>query len=395
MSIQHPNPDAMGFGVYVHWPFCAAKCPYCDFNSHVRVGGIDDSWFVEAYRTDIERTRQRIGPRQVTSIFFGGGTPSMMAATTLNEILAAIDKAWSIAPDAEITLEANPTSVETGRFHAYRKSGVNRLSLGIQALNDTDLEALGRRHSALEARQALDIALATFGRVSFDLIYARPRQSEKSWEKELLSAIALGPQHLSLYQLTIEEGTPFARRHSAGMLHIPPPKLADALFCLTQNITENHGLPAYEISNHAARGEESRHNLLYWRYGEYAGIGPGAHGRLIVDGQRRATTSEALPERWRDRTLDTGTGVTTDTALTRQEQADELLLMGLRTSEGINLDRLAKIGGVRPSPQTIQMLEDSGHLEHLPNQNRIRCTPRGRIILNALILELAANAIPA
>ena len=268
------NPDAAGFGVYVHWPFCASKCPYCDFNSHVRHGGVDQEAFLAGYLAELRAARDQLGPRTVSSIFFGGGTPSLMAGRTAAAILDEIARVWQVNETAEITLEANPTSVEADRFEAYRQAGINRVSLGVQALNDNDLRALGRLHSVAEARRAIDIAATTFTRHSFDLIYARPGQTAAAWERELDQAIAIGTRHMSLYQLTIEPGTPFADLYDKGRLAIPPPPLADDLFTVTRSITAAHDLPAYETSNHARPGEESRHNLLYWRYGEYVGIGP-------------------------------------------------------------------------------------------------------------------------
>ena len=284
--------DDAGFGVYVHWPFCASKCPYCDFNSHVRAGGIDEARFLRAYLRELQHWAALAPGRTVASIFFGGGTPSLMSAGTVGAILDAIGRLWAVEPGAEITLEANPSSVEAARFRGYRAAGVNRVSLGVQSLDDAELRALGRLHTAAEARAAIDVARSTFERFSFDLIYARPGQTLDAWRAELGQALALAGQHLSLYQLTIEPDTPFAALHARGKLIVPDGEAASALYEVTQEMTERAGLPAYEISNHAAPGEECRHNLLYWRYGEYAGIGPGAHGRVVVDGVRRATSTE-------------------------------------------------------------------------------------------------------
>lgn len=282
----------------MHWPFCASKCPYCDFNSHVRAGGIDETRFLAAFLKELEHWAV-LGPgRSVTSIFFGGGTPSLMSTNTVGAILDAIARHWGVERGAEITLEANPSSVEAGRFRGYRAAGVNRVSLGVQSLDDMQLRALGRMHTSAEARAAIDIAAGTFERFSFDLIYARPGQSIDAWRAELGQALDLAGKHLSLYQLTIEQGTPFAALHARGKLVVPDGDAASALYEVTQEMTERAGLPAYEISNHAAPGEESRHNLTYWRYGEYAGIGPGAHGRVVVDGVRRATSTERNPEGW-------------------------------------------------------------------------------------------------
>ena len=302
-------PAADAFGVYIHWPFCAQKCPYCDFNSHVRFGGIDEARFLAAYLAELDRTRALLGPRAAQSIFFGGGTPSLMAPATVAAILDRIGELWSIAPDAEITLEANPGSVEAERFRGYAKAGVTRVSLGVQSLDDAVLKSLGRIHSVAEAKAAIEIAHDNFDRVSFDLIYARPGQTVAAWRAELNEALALAAGHLSLYQLTIEPETPFAALHAAGKLVPPDADAALALYDVTQELTGAAGLPAYEISNHAVPGEESRHNLLYWRYGEYAGCGPGAHGRLVLDGVRHATSAERVPERWLERVEREGSGL--------------------------------------------------------------------------------------
>ena len=366
------NPDAAGFGVYLHWPFCASKCPYCDFNSHVRIGGVDQPRYLAAFRRELSYVRQKIGPRTVSSIFIGGGTPSLMQPETVGSLLDEIARLWSVDPAAEITLEANPSSVEAERFRGYRRAGVNRVSLGIQALNDADLKRLGRLHSVAEARAAIDIASSTFERTSFDLIYARPGQSAEAWSAELREALSLVRGHLSLYQLTIEEGTPFAALHALGKLVVPDGDDASVLYDVTNELTAAHGLPAYEVSNHAAPGEESRHNLLYWRYGEYAGVGPGAHGRLIAAGERLATASERAPE-----------------------QADEALLMGLRIEEGLDLRRLALIGGVVPDEDAIAELVHTGQIVAFDGGRRIKATASGRMVLNALVLRLSSRFVPA
>ena len=382
-----------GFGVYVHWPFCASKCPYCDFNSHVRFGAVDEPRFAAAFAREIAHMAALAPGRTVTSIFLGGGTPSLMKPATVGGILDSIAKAWTVVPDAEITLEANPSSVEAERFAGYRAAGVNRVSLGVQAMNDRDLKALGRLHSAAEARRAIDIAAATFERFSFDLIYARPSQTPETWRAELTEALALVRDHLSLYQLTIEEGTPFAGLHRAGKLAVPDPDLADTLYEITQELTEAAGVPAYEISNHARPGAESRHNLTYWRYGEYAGIGPGAHGRLIVDGVRRTMATERQPEAWLDAVERSGNGLVECNVLSRAEQADELLLMGLRLAEGIDVDRLAAVGGVRPAIPAIERLEGLGLIRR-PIPGRLIATRAGRFVLNELVLQLSASFEP-
>ncbi|MCL4766760.1 MAG: coproporphyrinogen III oxidase [Hyphomicrobiaceae bacterium] len=386
------NPDEAGFGVYIHWPFCASKCPYCDFNSHVRIGGIDEPRYLAAFRRELGTTRERIGPRTVTSVFIGGGTPSLMQPATVGGILDDIGRLWSLAPDAEVTLEANPSSVEARRFRGYRAAGVDRVSLGVQALRDPDLKALGRLHSVAEAKAAIAVASSTFARFSFDLIYARAGQSVAAWREELGEALELSGGHLSLYQLTIEEGTPFAALHAAGKLRVPDGDLASELYELTNALTAAHGLPAYEISNHAAPGQESRHNLLYWRYGEYAGIGPGAHGRLVAGHERLATVSERAPERWLAAVEQQGDGLLSAEPLSRQEQADEALLMGLRLAEGLDLGRLERIGSVLPGRGAIEELVARDQLAVLSDAGRrIRATPAGRMVLNELVLRLSAS----
>jgi oxygen-independent coproporphyrinogen-3 oxidase len=384
-------PDGPGFGVYVHWPFCAQKCPYCDFNSHVRFGGIDEARFRAAFLRELEHTAQKTGPRAVSSIFFGGGTPSLMSAETVGAILDRIGAMWSVDPAAEITLEANPGSVEAGRFRGYRAAGVNRVSLGVQSLRDDILKSLGRIHSVAEAKAAIEIARSTFDRFSFDLIYARPGQTLDEWRRELREALALAGGHLSLYQLTIEPDTPFAALHAAGKLIVPGDDAALDLYETTQELTASAGLPAYEISNHAVRGEESRHNLLYWRYGEYAGCGPGAHGRLKLDGTRHATSTERNPERWLERVEESGNGIIEATPLAPAEEADEMLLMGLRLGEGVDLDCLQAIGGARPSPGALAALTQQRLIESVHGTQRIRATGNGRFILNEIVLRLAMS----
>jgi putative oxygen-independent coproporphyrinogen III oxidase len=386
--------DAGGFGIYVHWPFCASKCPYCDFNSHVRAGGIDEARFLAAYLAELAHWAQLAPGRKVGSIFFGGGTPSLMSAATVAAILEAIGRNWSIDAGAEITLEANPSSVEAGRFRAYRAAGVNRVSLGVQSLVDADLRTLGRLHTVAEALAAIVVAQATFDRTSFDLIYARPGQTLQAWQDELTRALALAGRHLSLYQLTIEAGTPFADLHARGRLRVPDSALAHDFYELTQELTEAAGLPAYEVSNHAAPGEECRHNLLYWRYGEYAGIGPGAHGRIVVAGSRRATTTERQPERWLAAVEAAGHGMSDCTLLSRSEQADEALLMGLRLSEGLDLARFASLSGLQPRADVVRALSDAGLIE-CPDRGRLRATRSGRIVLNEVVLRLACGLEPA
>jgi len=377
-----------GFGVYVHWPFCLSKCPYCDFNSHVRHTGIDEARYVRAFAAEIAATAARTGPRTVTTIFMGGGTPSLMQPATVGAILDTVGKHWTVAPDVEVTLEANPTSVEATRFAGYRAAGINRVSLGVQALDDISLKELGRLHTAQEALDAVKIARNAFDRYSFDLIYARPGQTVAAWRTELLRAIDEAAEHLSLYQLTIEQDTPFAALHKAGKLVIPDDDNARALYDVTQEITEARGLPSYEISNHARAGAECRHNMVYWRYHEYAGVGPGAHGRLVIDGARHATSTERRPESWLMRVEASGHGVTTDELLTRVEQADEYLLMGLRLAEGIDPARYAAFSGHPLDESRIAALSGEGLIEKA--DGRLRVTRAGFPILDAVVADLAA-----
>ncbi len=378
-----------GFGVYVHWPFCAAKCPYCDFNSHVRHTPVDQPRYVEAFRREIAFTRQRTGPREVTSIFVGGGTPSLMQPSTVANILDAIADAWSLDADAEITLEANPSSVEAERFRGYRDAGVNRVSLGVQALNDRDLQFLGRLHGVAEALSAIELARATFPRLSFDLIYARPNQDVTAWISELETAIGLAADHLSLYQLTIERGTPFFELHRTGKLVVPDGELSADLYAATQEVTAAHGLPAYEVSNHARPGAESRHNLTYWRYGDYAGLGAGAHGRLSIAGDRIGTANLHRPEDWLNRVEAAGYGIETEERLDREAQADELMLMGLRLREGMDLARWRRLAGRSLTPDREAHLIEHGLVERL-GEDRLRCTPAGMLVLDAVVADLAA-----
>ncbi len=384
----HPTTDA-GFAVYVHWPFCMAKCPYCDFNSHVRREPPDQARYVAAFTAEI-RHQARLAPgRIVSSVFFGGGTPSLMDPATVGAVLDAIGREWNIDPRVEVTLEANPTSVEATRFAGYRAAGVNRVSLGVQALDDADLKALGRMHSVAEAMAAVTIAQKHFDRSSFDLIYARPGQSAKGWAAELELAISHAAEHLSLYQLTIEPGTPFHALHKAGKLKTPDPELGAELYDVTQEICGRHNMPAYEISNHARAGAECRHNLVYWRYGEYAGIGPGAHGRLVTGGQRHAFSTERSPELWLTAALTDGHGIIEDETLSAEAQGDEYLLMGLRLREGIDPKRFQALSGRALSQERIADLIGLGFV-HRFDTGRIAATPEGAVVLDAVVADLAA-----
>ena len=381
--------ETAAFGVYVHWPFCLSKCPYCDFNSHVRHAAIDEDRFARAFAREIETTAARVPGRQVSSIFLGGGTPSLMRPETVGAVLDAIAKHWRLDDGVEVTLEANPTSVEAARFAGYRAAGVNRVSLGVQALDDASLKQLGRLHSVREALDAVAIARKAFERYSFDLIYARPDQTADMWAAELQLAIKEAAEHLSLYQLTIEEGTPFFGLYAAGKLKTPNEATARALYDVTQEVCAHHGLPAYEISNHARKGAECRHNLVYWRGEEYAGIGPGAHGRLDINGSRHATMAEKRPEAWLMRVEANGHGVITNDVLNSAERADEFLLMGLRLVEGIDPRRYAALAGRPLNPRRIALLREEGAIV-VYGDGRLRVTQAGFPVLDAVVADLAA-----
>jgi oxygen-independent coproporphyrinogen-3 oxidase len=377
------------FAVYVHWPFCLSKCPYCDFNSHVRHSGVDEARFVRAFEAEIAATAARVPGHTVSSIFFGGGTPSLMRPASVQAILDAIALHWSVAANVEVTLEANPTSVEATRFRGYRAAGVNRVSLGVQALDDAALKELGRLHTVQEALDAVAVARSIFERYSFDLIYARPRQTSAAWGAELKRAISEAAEHLSLYQLTIEPGTPFFGLHKAGKLVIPDDDLGRDLWDVTQTTCATAGLPAYEVSNHARPGAECRHNLIYWRGHEYAGVGPGAHGRLNIEGRRYATETEKRPESWLMRVEAAGNGLIVDEKLTSTETADEFLLMGLRLAEGIDPERYTQLAGRTLDPKRVSNLRDEGAVETTAN-GRLRVTQSGFPVLDAVVADLAA-----
>ena len=387
-SQTYVGPDP-GFAVYVHWPFCLSKCPYCDFNSHVRAAPVDEARFVAAYKAELAHRAALTKGRTVGSIFIGGGTPSLMKPATVAAILDAIAAHWPVAPNAEVTLEANPTSVEATRFKGYKAAGVNRVSLGVQALNDADLKALGRLHTAAEALAAVEIAGSIFDRYSFDLIYARPNQSPQAWRAELKSALGHAADHMSLYQLTIEPDTMFERLRNAGKLVVPDADLARDLWDVTQDVMGNAGLPAYEISNHARKGAESRHNLVYWRYGEYAGVGPGAHGRIATPKGRRAQSTERHPEMWLTVVESDGHGLIEDDLLSREEQGDEFLLMGLRLAEGIEPNRFETLSGRILDPQRIASLIDEGMVEYTPH-GWLRVSAQGFPLLDMVVADLAA-----
>ena len=376
-----------GFGIYVHWPFCQAKCPYCDFNSHV-TAQIDQRRWLAAYEREIARQAARLPGRVVQTIFFGGGTPSLMAPEIVAGVLQAVRRGWPMANDPEVTLEANPTSVEAGRFAGYRDAGVTRISMGVQALDDAALRRLGRLHSAAEARAAFDVARRCFDRVSFDLIYARQDQSVAGWRAELTAALDMALDHLSLYQLTIEEGTPFAARRAAGGLRgLPPDDAAAEMFEATQELCCAAGLPAYEISNHARAGAESRHNLIYWRSGDWVGVGPGAHGRLSLPAARVATEAIAAPGDWLHR-VECDEPVEQEERLSTTEHAEEAVMMGLRLAEGVDIARLRALG-LDMNPLVINELQDQGLLAPAPG--RLIATARGRLLLNGVLRQILAG----
>jgi putative oxygen-independent coproporphyrinogen III oxidase len=389
MANHTPIPADPGFGIYVHWPFCLSKCPYCDFNSHVRSEPVDEKRFVAAITAELTHRASLTPGRVVRSIYFGGGTPSLMKASSVAAILEAIARLWQQAPQVEITLEANPSSVEAGRFRDYKSAGVNRVSIGVQSFNDTDLKMLGRLHTAAEAIAALDVATSTFERYSFDLIYARPQQSVEAWRKELKAALGRGSDHLSLYQLTIEPDTIFERLNFAGKLIMPDADTGRAFWDTTQELTAAAGMPPYEVSNHARPGAESRHNLIYWRYGEYVGVGPGAHGRIVMPKGRRAQATERHPEMWLTVVEADGQALVEDELLSSEEQGDEFLLMGLRLSEGIEPARFEAVAGRRLDPARISSLVAEGMVEVMPS-GRLRVSAEGFPVLDAVVADLAA-----
>jgi putative oxygen-independent coproporphyrinogen III oxidase len=379
---------AGGFGLYVHWPFCASKCPYCDFNSHV-ADHVDQARWARALASEIRRLGEEIPGRVLGSIFFGGGTPSLMQPETVDAVISAARAAWGFANDIEISLEANPTSVEKGRFAGFSAAGVNRLSMGIQALNDDDLRRLGRMHSVAEAQAAFDVARQQFDRVSFDLIYARQGQPHDAWRKELREALSMAVDHLSMYQLTIEPGTAFGKRAAAGKLRdLPDDDVAADMYLETQDICSAAGMESYEVSNHARPGSESRHNLIYWRQGDWAAVGPGAHGRLTLAQGRVATETPLAPRAWLEAVETQGTGESLRVFLPREEQATEYLLMSMRLREGLDEARYARLAGQPLSEAAIANLTDLGMVRR--EKGRLAATEAGRPILNALLRELAA-----
>jgi putative oxygen-independent coproporphyrinogen III oxidase len=379
--------------IYVHWPFCKAKCPYCDFNSHVRHAAVDALDFADALVCELSSFAGLAPERKVRSVYFGGGTPSLMPPAAVARVLEGLARVWHLSTDAEITLEANPTSAEAANFQGYRAAGVNRLSVGVQALDDGDLARLGRQHSVAEALAAFRLAARIFPRVSFDLIYARPSQSGADWRRELSWALDEQQGHMSLYQLTIEPGTPYHELHRRGALVVPDEDTAEALFDITQELTSSRGLVAYEVSNHALPGHECRHNLVYWRYGDYIGIGPGAHGRLrLDDGRRLALSTERHPEAWRARVAERGHGRVEELALAPGDQGLELLLMGMRLNEGIVLANYEQLAGQRLDRDVVAGLSAQGLLRHDETRGSLATTAKGRKLLNSVITALASAA---
>jgi putative oxygen-independent coproporphyrinogen III oxidase len=383
--------DDAGFGIYVHWPFCVAKCPYCDFNSHVRER-IDQARWRKALVAELDHYAADTRGRRVTSVFFGGGTPSLMAPETVGTVIERIARHWRIDDRVEITLEANPTSVDAERFAGYAGAGVNRVSLGVQALDDAELRFLGRKHSSEEALAALALARRHFKRVSFDLIYARPGQTLEAWQEELRAVVDRAGDHVSLYQLTIEPGTKFEQAHARGDFAMPDEDVASALYEATAEILGAHGLRAYEISNYARPGAECRHNLTYWRYGDYIGVGPGAHGRLTIEGEKFATRQHRAPERWLETVESSGHATRQRLALAPKERFEEMLMMGLRLSEGVSRDRVRRETGMR-----IEALIDANRAASLIeggflvlDGRSLRATPAGRQRLDAVLASLVA-----
>jgi putative oxygen-independent coproporphyrinogen III oxidase len=374
--------------VYVHWPFCRSKCPYCDFNSHVR-DGIDTARWTRALLADLDHHAALMPGHEIVSVFFGGGTPSLMPPETVAALLERVHSRWTVTPDLEVTLEANPNSAEASRFLSFASAGINRLSLGVQALDPAALRFLGRAHDRDEALAAIEYARDSFPRFSFDLIYARPDQSLKAWQRELDEALTLAGDHLSLYQLTIEPGTAFATRERLGAFVVPAEEDAAALFETTQDQLATHGLPAYEISNHARPGAECRHNLAYWRYQDYVGVGPGAHGRVTMGDVKYATRQARAPERWLAAVERAGTGTEEMAAIDRDSGVEEMLMMGLRLTEGVARARLERAAGRAAEAlfaDNLAPLIDGGFLTL--DKDRLSATAAGRQRLNAVLTAL-------
>ena len=375
-----------GFGIYIHWPFCTAKCPYCDFNSHVR-NNIDQKQWLKSYLNEINRVSKSTSSRFLDSVFFGGGTPSLIEPWVINDILNEIQKHWTTKDNFEVTLEANPGSVDAKNFKAYKSAGVNRISMGIQSLNEKDLKALGRTHTVREALSAFEIAQQNFTAVSFDLIYARQNQKLTQWEVELNQALDLGANHMSLYQLTIEQNTAFGDRYNRGLLKgLPSDDISAELYDITSDLCEDRGFSAYEVSNYAQEGSESVHNLVYWRYGDYIGIGPGAHGRLTIDGKRYATETFLSPEEWLTKVDNQGSGESRLSELSQEQQAAEMVMMGLRLNEGVSFKRFENLSGSSFSEEKLSFLKSIQLIEQ--KKGNIIATFSGRKVLNSVLAEL-------
>ncbi|MEL7211243.1 MAG: radical SAM family heme chaperone HemW [Pseudomonadota bacterium] len=375
-----------GFGLYLHWPFCQAKCPYCDFNSHVS-NDVDQRRWLKAFQSEIARYGDLTEGRVLNTIFFGGGTPSLMHPDTVAGILETARDTWTFANDIEISLEANPTSIEADKFKAFRDAGINRVSMGMQALNDADLKRLGRLHSVDDGKRAFEIARNSFDRVSFDLIYARQDQTLSAWEAELSEALSMAVDHLSLYQLTIEQGTAFGARYDRGLLRgLPDADTSADMYELTQTLCNDHGFPGYEVSNHAKNGAISKHNMIYWTYGDYIGIGPGAHGRVTVHGEKIATTTPLMPAAWLEQVETQGSGDAWQQPVLDADQDVEKLLMGLRVNQGVDMTRLEKL------PKNPRFFNNINYLEELclveTDCGTLRVTEQGRPVLNAILREL-------
>ncbi len=378
-------------GVYIHWPFCAKKCPYCDFNSHVREE-IDQEIWAQAYVDSLKHYAQKIPNKQIVSIFFGGGTPSLMRPQTVQTIIDAIQSLWSVANDIEITLEANPTSVEADKFEGFKTAGVNRISMGVQAFNDEDLVFLGREHNVSEAKKAIDIARSVFDRYSFDLIYGRPNQSTADWTAELSEAIPYTNGHMSLYQLTIERNTPFYMRHSRGEFKIPDEVKGAEFYHLTQDIMSGAGLPSYEVSNHAAPDQECKHNMIYWNMADYIGVGAGAHGRFMIGDEKYASRDHAAPEIWLERAAQNGTGAHALQPLSQEDRLHEAVMMGLRLKDGLSIKRCESLSGLKFTDhvdmQKLGIATEQGWA--ICEGDNIRLTREGILRLNALVPYLMA-----
>lgn len=388
------------FGVYVHWPFCAAKCPYCDFNSHVAKHAIDEPRFEAAYKSEIsywaDQLEQSKGKREITSIFIGGGTPSLMSPNLVASILEELNEQFGFIDKIEISLEANPQSVDAANFKALREAGVNRLSIGVQSFNDADLKALGRLHNVSEAKKAIEIAQNHFDRFSFDMIYGRPGQTLKDWEAELNEALSFGTTHLSLYQLTIEPNTPYKKLHDAGKLIMPGEELTSEFYELTQDICHANRLPQYEVSNHAIKGEEARHNLLYWHYGDFLGIGAGAHGRLSLGEKRIATSTVKVPTNWLKTVEEEGVGIAEREDISKETQAIEMILMGMRLKSGLSAEELLERTGHTVSQEIIEKLQADELLEKTAigqNMQQLIPTAKGTQLLNYMNARIVEGLI--